>query len=169
VDYPVITPLLVQQLCQLPDIAAKQQTLHLRAVLAAFILNGVSNLNASGDPLDDVLDTKLFNDLRRVVTRPDAFDTMYRNFFGNAGKLIGALRDQEGTARRHTLHTLKGSAAMLGAKRLAALAACLQDEDLHSPTLLAEAIEGLETELDSFRRVIAQHVTLDASNRFNPV
>ncbi len=129
----------------------------------------MSNPDASGDTLDDVLDTKLFTDLRRVVTRPDAFDTMYRNFFGNAGKLIGALREEEGAARRHTLHTLKGSAAMLGARRLAALAARLQDQDLHSPALLAQAIEGLETELESFRRVIAQRVTLDPSNRFEPV
>jgi len=122
----------------------------------------VSNLDSSGNSLDDVLDTKLFNDLRqRMVSPPDALDAIYRRFFGNAGKLIGTLRDQESEAHRHTLHALKGSSAILGAKRLAALAARLHDENLHSPALLAQAIEGLETELESFRRVIATRVTLD--------
>lgn len=130
----------------------------------------MSNLNSSGDSLDDVLDTKLFNDLRhRMVSPPDALDTIYRRFFGNAGKHIDTLRDQESAARRHTLHALKGSAAILGAKRLAALSARLHDEDLHSPAMLAQAIEELETELESFRRVIAAHVTLDPPNRFEPV
>jgi HPt (histidine-containing phosphotransfer) domain-containing protein len=122
----------------------------------------VSNLNSSDDSLDDVLDTKLFNDLHhRMIGQPDALDGIYRRFLGNAGKLIGALRDQESAEQRHTLHALKGSAAMLGAKRLAALAAHLHDEDLLAPALLAAGIEALETELDSFRRAIATRVALD--------
>jgi len=98
-----------------------------------------------------------------MVSTPDALDGIYRRFFDNAGRLIGTLRDQENAAQRHTLHALKGSAAMLGAKRLAALADCLHQEDLQSPTLLTPAIEALETELESFRRVVAAHVVLDPS------
>jgi hypothetical protein len=127
------------------------------------ILYRVNNLDSSGDSLDDVLDTKLFDDLReRWSNQPDALDAIYRRFFGNTSKLIGTLRDQESVARRHTLHALKGNAAMLGAKRLAALAARLHDDDLHSPALLgSSAIDALEAELVLFRCVIAAHVTLD--------
>jgi HPt (histidine-containing phosphotransfer) domain-containing protein len=130
----------------------------------------VSNLDSSDDSLGDVLDTKLFNDLRhRMVGQPDALDGIYRRFFGHARQLISTLRDQESDARRHTLHALKGSAAMLGAKRLAALAGRVQDGNLHSPALFAQAIEGLEAELESFRRVVATRVALDPSNRFEPL
>lgn len=122
----------------------------------------MSNPNSSDDSLDDVLDTKLFNDLQqRMLSQPDALDAIYRRFLANAGKLIGTLRDQENAAQRHTLHALKGSAAMLGATRLAALAAHLHDEELLSPTLLAAGIAALEAELASFRRVIATRVALD--------
>lgn len=96
-----------------------------------------------------------------MVSRPDALANIYRMFLGNSRKLVASLRDQESAARGHTLHALKGSAAMLGARRVSALAARLQHEDLHSPALLTEAIEALESELEIFRRVIAERVTLD--------
>ena len=125
---------------------------------------------SSGDPPDEVLDTKLFDDLRgRWSNQPDALDAIYRRFFGNTSKLISTLQDQESVARQHTLHTLKGNAAMLGAKRLAALAARLHEENLHSPALLAPAIDGLEVELALFRCVMAEHVTLDPPNRVEPI
>jgi HPt (histidine-containing phosphotransfer) domain-containing protein len=129
------------------------------------LLIRVSNSDSPGDPLDVVLDTRLFDDLRhRWSSQPEALDAIYRRFFGNTSKLIGTLRDQEIAARRHTLHALKGNAAMLGATRLAALASRLHDDNPDSPAMLAEAIEGLEIELALFRCVIAAHVTLDPAN-----
>ncbi len=125
----------------------------------------MSNSDSPGDSLDVVLDTRLFDDLRhRWKSQPEALDAIYRRFFGNTSKLIGTLRDQEITARRHTLHALKGNAAMLGAARLAALAARLHDDNPDSPALLVQAIEELEMELALFRCVIAAHVTLDPPN-----
>jgi HPt (histidine-containing phosphotransfer) domain-containing protein len=122
----------------------------------------VTHPDASGGPLTDVLDTKVFNDLLQAMTsRPDALASVYRTFFGHTRKLIDTLRDQESAARGHTLHALKGSAAMLGARRFTALAARLQHEDLGSPALLAQAIEALETELESFHRTIAARLTLE--------
>jgi HPt (histidine-containing phosphotransfer) domain-containing protein len=122
----------------------------------------VTHPDASGGPLADVLDTKVFNDLHHaMISRPDALAGVYRTFFGHSHKLIDTLRDQESAAREHTLHALKGSAAMLGARRLAAVAARLQHENLQSPALLAQAIETLEMELESFRRAIAARLTLE--------
>src|SRR5687767_2492947 len=137
----------------------ESQTLDLHPVIATFILYGVNNLESSDDPLDDVLDTKVFNDLRHRMV-PDTLATLYRRFLSNAAETIASLRNQETAARPQTLHALKGSAAMLGAQRLAALAGCLQDDDLQSPTMLAQSIEVLEAELELFSRVIATRITL---------
>jgi HPt (histidine-containing phosphotransfer) domain-containing protein len=122
----------------------------------------VTDLDASDDPLADVLDAKVFNDLSRtMVSRPEALANIYRMFLSNTCKLIDTLRNQEGAARQHTFHAMKGSAAMLGAKRLSALAARLQHEDLHSPAAFAEALEELTCELELFRRVITDRVRLE--------
>jgi HPt (histidine-containing phosphotransfer) domain-containing protein len=99
----------------------------------------------------EVLDSKVFHDLLESLADPVVVAGLYRKFVGNAAAFICELRVQEDVARLDTLHTLKGSAAMMGAKRMAALALQLQTQWHSSPVQVAQAIEQLEAELVKFR------------------
>jgi HPt (histidine-containing phosphotransfer) domain-containing protein len=104
---------------------------------------------------DEVLDDSVFRDLHESLIQPAAVAALYRKFAGNAAAFISELRDQEHDARIDTLHTLKGSAAMMGATRMAKLAMHLQAQLQCSPVQMALAIQELEGELLRFRMAVA--------------
>ncbi|MFC4313538.1 Hpt domain-containing protein [Steroidobacter flavus] len=114
----------------------------------------------------DVLDAAVFQDLLESLGAPLAVAAIYRKFIGNAATFIQELPTQDAAARVETMHTLKGSAAMLGATRLSTLAAQRQ-KDLHGSLVQVESVaRELEEELAKFRsvaaeRLIAAGVTLD--------
>ena len=94
----------------------------------------------------------------------DAVAAIYRKFIENATGFIGELREQDAAARIETFHTLKGSAAMMGANRMSELAAQLQAQG--SSVQVEAATEQLKVELDRFRaevsgRLLALGASLD--------
>jgi len=103
------------------------------------------------------LDPEVFTELyESLCEHPATVASLYDTFLDNAARLIAALRTNESRAgREKTLHTLKGSAAMMGASRVAQLAADLQ---LTSATLQGEAlrkwIDQIDTELGQTRLAI---------------
>lgn len=99
----------------------------------------------------EVLDGDVLQDLLGSLSDPVLVAALYRKFVVNAAEFIGELAHQEGAARIETLHTIKGSAAMLGAKCLTQLAARLQAEAEHSSVQVAQAMEELTGELARFR------------------
>ena len=115
----------------------------------------------------DVLDAAVFEDLLESLAAPAAVAAIYRKFIGNAATFIRELTSQDGSAQVETMHTLKGSAAMLGANRVSMLAAQLQ-KDLHGSLVQVENVaRELEEELAKFRaaaseRLLAAGVTLDS-------
>ena len=105
----------------------------------------------ASEPLVEVLEVAVLNDLLGSLNDPAAVAALYRKFVVNAAEFIGELAHQERSARIETLHTLKGSAAMLGAKRLTLLAARLQAQAQNSSVQEARTIEELNSELAQFR------------------
>lgn len=113
-----------------------------------------------------VLDASMFQDLLESLVEPTAIATIYRKFLDNAATFIRELASQDSAARVETLHTLKGSAAMVGANRLSALAAKLQSQLHGSIVQVEQAAHELEDELAKFRvaaaeRLLSVGVTLD--------
>lgn len=106
---------------------------------------------AAIEPSVVAFDVDVLHDLVGSLGDPAAVAALYRKFVLNAAQFIGELSHQDRGERIETLHTLKGSAAMLGAKRLALLAAGLQSEFPSSSVQVATAIEGLAGELAQFR------------------
>lgn len=120
----------------------------------------------SGSALStDVLDAAVFEDLLESLAAPAAVAAIYRKFLGNAATFIRELITQDAAARVETLHTLKGSAAMLGANRMSTLADQRQ-KDLHGSLVQVENLaRELDEELAKFRaaaaeRLLAAGVTL---------
>lgn len=105
----------------------------------------------ASEPSFEVLEADVFQDLLGSLSDPVTVAALYRKFVVNAAQFIGELAHQEGPARIETLHTLKGSAAMLGARRLTALAASLQAQAQASSVQVAQAMEELNRELAQFR------------------
>lgn len=103
-----------------------------------------------------VLDDLVFDELREsLASRPGALADVYRKFLQSATASINALRAQDAPTRISTVHTLKGSAAMLGGNRLSALAAQLQSHPEHLAGSAIEAAAGqLSEELMAFRRQV---------------
>lgn len=103
------------------------------------------------------LDQEVFDELfESVCEQAGAVASLYETFLKNAASLIEAVRAAEpGTAREKALHTLKGSAAMMGASRMARLATELQslcatlDENG-----VKNAIRELEGELATTRNAV---------------
>ena len=114
----------------------------------------------------EVLDASVFQDLLESLSAPAAVAAIYRKFLDNAATFIRELASQHSAARVETMHTLKGSAAMLGANRLSALAAKLQSQLHGSIVQVDQAARELEAELAKFRvaaaeRLLTAGVTLD--------
>lgn len=115
----------------------------------------------------EVLDANLFQDLLESLVAPAAVAAVYRKFLENAATFIRELATQDSAARIETMHTLKGSAAMLGANRISALAAQLQSQLHGSIVQVDQAAHELDEELAKFRlaaaeRLLAAGVTLDS-------
>jgi HPt (histidine-containing phosphotransfer) domain-containing protein len=104
----------------------------------------------------EVLDASTFQDLLESLVAPAAVATVYRKFLDNAAAFIRELASQDTAARIETMHTLKGSAAMLGANRLAALAARMQSQLHGSSIQIEQATRELEEELAKFRAAASQ-------------
>jgi len=115
----------------------------------------------------EVLDASLFQDLLESLVAPAAVAAVYRKFLENGATFIRELASQDSGARIETLHTLKGSAAMMGANRISASAAQLQSQLHGSIVQVEQAAHQLEAELAKFRAaaeecLLAAGVTLDA-------
>lgn len=103
----------------------------------------------------EVLDVDVLQDLLASLNQPAAVAAVYRKFVVNAKDFIESLATQQGAALIDTLHTLKGSAAMLGAKCLALRAESLQTQAESSSVQVEDAIEQLTVELTKFREALA--------------
>lgn len=111
-----------------------------------------------------VLDVDVLHDLLGSLGQPAGVAAIYSKFLANAAGFIRELRTQDAAARVETLHTLKGSAAMVGGERLAELAARLEPQ---SSVQVEQAIQALEAELNQFRSVVAaQFEALGTPPRF---
>lgn len=104
---------------------------------------------------DEVLDRKVLQELFESLTQPATVAALYRKFVGNADAFIRELHIQEEAARVDTLHTLKGSAAMMGARRIAQLAMHWETHLQSSSVQVARATEELAGELAKFRAAAA--------------
>lgn len=107
-------------------------------------------------PVTNVLDVGVFQELLESLTHAEAVAVIYRKFIENATGFIAGLRDQDEPARTETFHTLKGSAAMLGASRMTALAATLQEEG--AAVQVEAATKQLAEELAKFREAVASRL-----------
>src|SRR5262245_44506616 len=85
-----------------------------------------------------VLDISVFRELHVTLANDtERVRGVYAKFLTSSVQRIEELRQQPFAASLKTLHALKGSAGMVGASRLAALAARLQEATLDRETLLA--------------------------------
>ncbi len=107
-----------------------------------------------------VLDIDLFQELLESLgNRPDVVAGIYERFLGSTANTLVELRSQTSAARVTTLHALKGSAAMVGANRIAAVATRLQEALSHSSEVAADAgVRELEGELAAFRLALSTHL-----------
>lgn len=106
-----------------------------------------------------VLDSTVLRELHRTFgNHRETVASLYAHFLVEAARHINVLRDRSSEARAMTLHTLKGSAAMMGAVRISALAASLLEASLRDPEQPREpAVRQLEEELAMFRHSLARH------------
>jgi HPt (histidine-containing phosphotransfer) domain-containing protein len=100
----------------------------------------------------------MFQDLLESLVEPAAVAAVYRKFLDNAADFIRELAGQDEAERVETMHTLKGSAAMLGANRISALAAQLQADLPASLVQVDQATRELADELELFRTAITEHL-----------
>ena len=106
------------------------------------------------DPDMPALDIGVFKELHVTLgSNADRVRNVYAKFLDSAAKRIDELRHQPFAASLKTLHALKGSAGMVGASRLAALAARLQETTADRETLIV-AIEDIELELATFHAAL---------------
>jgi HPt (histidine-containing phosphotransfer) domain-containing protein len=106
---------------------------------------------------DDVLDMHVFEELLATLGNDTGrVRNVYRKFVESAAARLEEVRHQSVTDSAATFHALKGSASMVGAQRLAAIAARLQDAAprLDNETKVA-GIGELEAELATFRQVLS--------------
>jgi HPt (histidine-containing phosphotransfer) domain-containing protein len=103
---------------------------------------------------EHVLDRHVFDELVATLGNDtERVRNVYRKFVDSANARLAEVRHQTVTERAATFHALKGSASMVGANRLAALAAKLQEAaaGLDSETKVSAAVGALEVELAAFR------------------
>jgi HPt (histidine-containing phosphotransfer) domain-containing protein len=118
------------------------------------------NLPLQSEEASPVLDAGLFQEVRESLGNElHVVAGIYTRFLGNAARSLEESRRQTGATRAATLHTLKGSAAMVGAARIANVAGRLQDSLLHAPADVAEtALRELDGELALFRDALGVHL-----------
>jgi HPt (histidine-containing phosphotransfer) domain-containing protein len=103
----------------------------------------------------NVFDATVFQELVESL-QTEAATAVYRKFLENAAAFIDELARQNTDARVETFHTLKGSAAMMGANRMSELAAQLQAQD--AGVQVAAATQLLNDELEKFRAAVASRL-----------
>jgi HPt (histidine-containing phosphotransfer) domain-containing protein len=118
-----------------------------------------SNAAGSRAHPSHVLDFELFQELRESLGNElEIVAGLYRRFLTHTAKTLDELRDQPSATRAATLHALKGSAAMVGANRIAAIAEQLQESPAHEAIALqGSAIDALEGALAEFRLALSAH------------
>lgn len=104
-----------------------------------------------------MFEDSVFHDLVASLVEPATVAALYRKFVGNAAIFIGELAAQDVVARIETLHTLKGSAAMMGANRLAA-AATAWEARARQLVQVEQAMGQLNAELTKFRVAAAERL-----------
>lgn len=115
------------------------------------------------EPDVPVLDISVFNELHATLgANTERVHNVYAKFLDSAVKRIDDLRQQPIAASLKTLHTLKGSAGMVGASRLAALAAHLH-ETTADREALTSAANDIECELAKFSGAL--RAQLDSASR----
>jgi len=105
---------------------------------------------------EHVLDRHVFEELIATLGNDTArLRNVYRKFLDSTLARLAELRHQSVIDSAATFHALKGSASMVGANRLAALAAKYQDAapGLDDETKVS-AIGELKSELDLFRSAL---------------
>jgi HPt (histidine-containing phosphotransfer) domain-containing protein len=128
-----------------------------RNIHAGDAMTGLTDSGSHADPHSaPVLDELVFDELREsLAPQPDALTSVYRKFLQGAVASINELPQQDQQSRISTVHTLKGSAAMLGANRLAAVAAQLQSRpEQLAGTVVDAAARQLNDEVTAFRHRI---------------
>jgi len=119
------------------------------------------------DSSHEALDSGVFQELLASLREPATVATLYRKFASNAATMIGELATQDGEARGQTLHTLKGSAAMMGATRLSTLSAGLEAQSQSSGVQVVAATAQLDAELRTLRAAVAARL-LELGQPFEP-
>lgn len=115
-------------------------------------------MKLQSDPSQEhVLDRHVFDEMLATLANDrERVRNVYRKFIDSAITRLEEVRHQSVTDSAATFHALKGSASMVGANRLAALAAKFQDAAprLDNETKVS-AIGQLESELATFRQTLA--------------
>lgn len=107
-------------------------------------------------PAAHTLDSEVFLELLESLSQPAAVAAVYRKFVENAAAFIAELHQQDAAARGETLHTLKGSAAMMGADSMAKLAAALEAQG--ASVQVVTAMQELQNELARFREAVSSRL-----------
>ena len=95
----------------------------LRAALARRVAidNGIAH-----DPKDDaVIDSEIFNRLRRAIT-PDGLEEVFSVFIKDTRDRIALMRRADPDTLRREAHTVKGGASMVGALQISRAAAAIE-------------------------------------------
>ncbi|MEJ0035376.1 MAG: Hpt domain-containing protein [Gammaproteobacteria bacterium] len=113
------------------------------------------------DTHEHVLDRHVFEELVATLGNDtDRVRKVYRKFVDSAIARLEEVRHQSVTDSAATFHALKGSASMVGANRLSALAARFQDA---APGLdddmKVSAIGEIEAELAAFREALGAQMS----------
>lgn len=106
---------------------------------------------------DHVLDRRVFDEmLATLANDKERVRNVYRKFIDSAITRLEEVRHQSVTDSAATFHALKGSASMVGANRIATLAAKYQDAaaGLDNETKVS-AIGQLESELATFQQALS--------------
>lgn len=124
-------------------------------------IRGATRAHLAAEESDvPVLDIGVFKELHATLgSNTDRVRNVYAKFLKSAAERIDELRHQPAAASLTTLHALKGSAGMIGATRLANLAARLHEATTDRETLAA-SIDDIERELTRFHGVL--NAQLDA-------
>jgi HPt (histidine-containing phosphotransfer) domain-containing protein len=102
-----------------------------------------------------VLDLGVLNELHVTLGgSAERVCNVYAKFQDSATQRIEELRQQPPALGVKTLHALKGSAGMVGASRLAALATRLHEATVESGRLPAGAVDEMQAGLAKFRETL---------------
>jgi HPt (histidine-containing phosphotransfer) domain-containing protein len=112
------------------------------------------------ESLSDVLDGNVFDELLATLGNDTGrVQNVYRKFIDSAVARLEEVRQQSVADSAATFHALKGSASMVGANRLAVLAAKLQEAAPSLDDQTKVSVMGqLEGELATFRKALSEKI-----------